>query len=434
MAFKDERRSLLSSQSLVQVPWIRVDIGKYSFGVYSRTDSTKTDKYGFYTAANIKYPNFVKDLTIVKINGQVNQYTLTMAYGVGVSDDPNFLDKVFSSVSSTRKIVFSYGDMSQPNYVYRNEEALITKIKSKFNIQTGVITYTVSAVSSAAISLAQSMTFAGGTFKPSAKIKEIMSNPKYGLHSVFTGMNESNLDKLIAGDDRQVYIATKTNISPVDYITYLVSCMVPDSYTRNDTTGSAIYVLTLHDAASYDNNILKDMEMTGTYFRVQKVEHGMAHTDAFEIDIGVGNGSKTIVTNFDVVDDENYALLYDFKNPKDEVNYVYRLDNNGQLIPEWAPAITSKNDFFMTRPSDIAWWTKVTQYPIKATITLQGLLRPAILMSYIRINVIFPGGHKHIASGLYLVTSQQDQIAAEGGYKTTLALTKISGDNTMQLT
>ena len=48
-------------------------------------------------------------------------------------------------------------------------------------------------------------------------------------------------------------------------------------------------------------------------------------------------------------------------------------------------------------------------------------------MTYIRLNYIFPGGHKHIASGLYLITKQQDTID-DNGYKTTLELTKISGD------
>ena len=48
-------------------------------------------------------------------------------------------------------------------------------------------------------------------------------------------------------------------------------------------------------------------------------------------------------------------------------------------------------------------------------------------MQYLRLNVIFPGGHKHISSGLYIVTKQVDDIN-EQGYKTTLSLTKISGD------
>ena len=69
--------------------------------------------------------------------------------------------------------------------------------------------------------------------------------------------------------------------------------------------------------------------------------------------------------------------------------------------------------------------TKVTQYPISATLTIQGLLRPAQLMTYLRLNVIFPGGHKHISSGLYIITQQQDNIDGNG-YRTTLSLTRIA--------
>ena len=146
-----------------------------------------------------------------------------------------------------------------------------------------------------------------------------------------------------------------------------------------------------------------------------------------QIDIGFGN-TGTIVTAFSVEDDENYSLLYDYTDTLEIDPYVKRLDKNGNWIDVWAPTISSKNNYFVTKPDDITWWTKVTKYPIKASITVQGLLRPAILMSYVRLNVIFPGGRKHISSGLYLVTQQKDRIDSSG-YRTTLSLTKISGDS-----
>ena len=48
-------------------------------------------------------------------------------------------------------------------------------------------------------------------------------------------------------------------------------------------------------------------------------------------------------------------------------------------------------------------------------------------MSYVRLNVFF-FGKKHISSGLYIVTKQQDDISA-GGFRTTLNLLRISGDS-----
>ena len=41
--------------------------------------------------------------------------------------------------------------MSMPTYIYREEEALITKIQTQFDLRSWVINYTVSAVSSAAL-------------------------------------------------------------------------------------------------------------------------------------------------------------------------------------------------------------------------------------------------------------------------------------------
>lgn len=97
----------------------------------------------------------------------------------------------------------------------------------------------------------------------------------------------------------------------------------------------------------------------------------------------------------------------------------------------FAPTFTSGNDNFRTRAEDVSWYTKITKYPISATLKLQGLLRPATLMQYLRLNVIFPGGHKHISSGLYIVTKQVDEINGNG-YQTTLSLTKIGGDGTLK--
>jgi hypothetical protein len=153
-----ERLSLLSSSARIQAPWIKVSIGNYTFGVFSKTESKAKDDEGFYyTQASVQYPNFIQRLEITKINGQVNQYTLSLIYPVTQTSDPNFFEKVLSSVSKTRKIVFSYGDMSMPAYIYRNEEAIITKVKQNFNIKSGgEINYTISAVSSAALNSAGS--------------------------------------------------------------------------------------------------------------------------------------------------------------------------------------------------------------------------------------------------------------------------------------
>lgn len=435
MAAQHQRRSLLSSTSLIQTPYVKVTIGAFTFGVFSKTKAKTKNLDGFYSAYNIQYPNYIQSLTIKKINGQVNQYTLSIRYPVRPGDDPNFFEKVFSSVSKTRKIIFSYGDSSMPSYCYKDEEAIITNITTNFNFGgsgtiDSVIGYTVTAVSSSALGKTGSFTFMGGKKKPSDEIKKIFLNNTYGLQTLFIGMSRKNLDELIDGGDKEVQIDTKVNISPLDYITYLVSCMIPAT-SGKDTTSKDIYILTIHDETVYDTNYQDSVALGGPYFKVTRTSYIKSQNDAYEVDIGYN--TRTIVTDFRINNNENVSLYYEYTKDLYPEEYVRRLNNKGQWEDIYAPTVTSKNNDRLTKAEDIAWYTKITQYPISGSITIQGLLRPAQLLQYIRINVIFPGGigttgeRKHVSSGLYIVTSQQDSIDTNG-FRTTLEITKISGD------
>ena len=68
----------------------------------------------------------------------------------------------------------------------------------------------------------------------------------------------------------------------------------------------------------------------------------------------------------------------------------------------------------------------MTQFPVSATLEIKGLIRPAMLMSYIKVNAFFYG-HRHISSGIYFVTKQVDRIDGKG-YRTILSLTRFAGD------
>ena len=424
MSNTKERRSLLSSQARIQAPWIKVTIGNYTFGVFDRkTKEREKNASGNYESYNITYPNYVQSLNIIKINGQINQYTLRIDYPVKFNDDPNFFEKVFSSVSNTRKIVFSYGDAATPSYVYKDEEAIITGVSQDFNLESGVISYTVNAVSSSVVGTTGSFTFISpGVEKPSKIIKDVFKNTNYGLRSLFKGMSNSNLDKLIAGDDRAIKIDTKTNISPLDYIIYLVSCMIPEGSTVNNISKD-MYILTIHDETIFDKDFEESNSLGGAFFKVTKTSNNIKQADAYEVDIGYNN--STIVTQFSITNRENFALYYDYNSKLQPEQYTRRLNNQGQWEDVYAPIYTSGNDSFKTREEDIIWFTKMTKYPISATLKIQGLLRPAQLMQYLRLNVVFPGGNKHVSSGLYIITKQVDDISGSG-YVTTLYLTKIS--------
>jgi hypothetical protein len=243
-------------------------------------------------------------------------------------DDPNFFEKVFSSVSSTRKIVFSYGDSSMPSYVYKDEEAVITGISQQFNLDASTITYTVKAVSSAIVGKTGAYNFMySGYHKPSDIIKKVFLNKTYGLQDLFTGMSKSNYNDLVASDDKVVEISPKTSISPIDYINYLVSCMLPASSTT-DNLSNEIYILTIHDDTVYDKLYNDTITHGGPYFKVTKTSNKIQNADAYEIDIGFN--TSNIVLNFSIDSNENYSLFYEYNEALHTEKYTRRLNNKGE--------------------------------------------------------------------------------------------------------
>ena len=418
-------RSLLSSQARIQVPWVKVTIGDYTFGIFDETTKAwGKDQAGFYQPFSIQFPNYIQSLEVTKINGQVNTYVLTIDYPITQHDDPNFFEKVFSSVSGTRKIIFTYGDAETPAYIYKNEEAIITNVSQTFKLQSSIINYTVTAVSSAALSTDGSITVLGTgdgvKVKPSDEIKKLFRTNK-SLQDTFTGMSSAKLDTLIAGDDMAVEIESKRNISAIDYINYLVGCMIPEGSAPG--LSKEIYILTIHDDSITSAD--RTMSKKGPYFEVKKVSTIMERGDAYEIDIGVN--TSTIVRDFQIAKRENFSIYYEYQNLAHPENYVRRIGADGLWEDKYAPTSMLKEGAFDIKSHERVWWTKATQFPINATIQIQGLIRPATLMQYVKLNVIFPGGNKHLSSGLYIVTRQVDNIGPNG-YATNLGLTRIKGD------
>ena len=97
--------NLLGNTTRVETPYVKVTIGDYTFGVMNQMDTEiRQDVRGTYRLRYVKFPNFIQSLKVVKINGQVNKYTLNISYPITEKDDPNFFEKVFSSVKTSRKI------------------------------------------------------------------------------------------------------------------------------------------------------------------------------------------------------------------------------------------------------------------------------------------------------------------------------------------
>lgn len=418
-----QKKDLLSDQSRIQVPWVKVVIGTYTFGIFDGKTKGGSGVGGTY---NVKYPNYIQDLTVTKINGQVNKYALNIIYPITQFDDPNFFEKVFSSVSHTRKIIFSYGDASVPDYTYKNEEAIITKITQQFNLTNCSISYTIEAVSSAALATDGTITelASGEPVKPSEKIKSLFKSNK-SLQNAFTGMRPGDLESLIAGDDQPVMLESQRNVSAVDYLNYLASNMIPSG--TKPGLSKDIYILTVHDDTIVDStqNSGNSNSKGGPYFKVTKTSHAAEHSDAYEVDIGYE--TSTIVRSFSIEQNENFSIYYDYQSEIHSEDYVRRLNKQGEWETVYSPTYMVRGNDFDATAKDTVWWTKATKYPITANIVIQGLLRPATLMQYLRLNVIFPGGNKHLASGLYIVTKQVDNLSTSG-YTTQLTLTRINGD------
>lgn len=413
--------NLLTYPSLVESPYIIFTVGDYKFGTYSERNIND--------AIHVNYPNYIQSMTIQKVNGQVNQYTINLVYQIQFGDDPNLLDRIFSTVGYG-KVKISYGDWSSPTFIYKEEEAIITNLTSNVDFGSSRINYTVKCTSDA-------LMLAGGyhsfprheSMKPSDLISDLLKNNTYGITDMFPGM--SNYSKvvergLIATDDQPVEIEAQ-NMDVLSYINYLVTCMssVTNAYADEDDSGvikDSVYMMSI-----YDNTFGED-GLNGSYFKVVKINSSMAAlatSGVYSVDIGFP--TDTLVMGFSVLNNNSWALLYNYSDKVEESKYIYSIDNDGNVITKYSPSIAVSSTDLKMKEKQKTWWTEMTQFPIKAELELKGLVRPAMLMTYIRINALFYG-QRHVASGLYTVTKQVDTISGSG-YRTKLTLLRIAGDN-----
>jgi len=418
------KASLLSQDTRVEAPFIRVSIGGFTMGVYDSKTTTENISNGYITTLKSKYPDYVQSLTVNKINGTVNQYKLDIKYPITENDDPNFFEKLLSSVSNTRKISITYGDFMLPEYIYKDEEAIITQVSNTFNIATSVIDYKIEAVSVSKLTLSGSYNFPSVYKKPSEEIMRILYDSEYKMTEVFTGMKDRSLVGsmgLIASDDEPLQIQTFTNISVLEYISNLVNYMRPIGSDKNSAIKNNIYVLTTFEDTTGVYG--------GPYFKVQKIQGSSTSLNQLcTYDIDIGYPTANVITEFNVKNNENWSIYYNYNKELGTSDYVKRIDNKGEVEYVYSPQLAGVNYTF--KESDSTWWTRVTEYPVTATIKLKGLLKPAILMTYVKLNVWF-FGHKHILSGYYIIKDQTDSISTSG-YFTTLTLLRVAPDEELE--
>ena len=405
--------ALVSTQNHVESPFIIVRIGEFTFG---HCDKNYKDK--LHTQFNITYPNYVDSLNITKINGAINTYVINMVYAITEHDDPNRLEKVFSSVSSTRTLYLKYGDWNVPAFIYKEEEAIITKLTTKVDLKSSKIQYTINCTSTALSLTAGSFSFEARFDKPSDVIIQLLNNERYNLTSIFRGMRNMDFTSFIAIDDKRVMIEAKPSIGIFDYISYLVSCMVYDGDVDTKLKTSCYFWCVYDDVSN---------KYGGSYFKVNRVSANTPTTvsyNTYEVDIGYPTSAS--VVDFVINNDNSWSLLYDYADKIQLPQYSHRIDDEGNIASQSSSPLTSSKVTFTTNEATRNWWSLMTQFPITATLTIKGLLRPAMLMSYVKVNTYFYG-HKHTSSGLYIITKQEDSINSSG-YRTKLSLTRVGGD------
>lgn len=413
-----QKANLQVIPTMVESPFIIATIGGFTFGSCS---GTKFDNYGLHK--DINFPNYMKSISIVKVNGALNQYTLTFTYQVAYGDDPNKLDKIFSKVASNRRITLSYGDWNAPNYVYKEETGIITSVTTSLDMASSSITYVVKCTSDAVGLSSRSFNFPSREEKPSDVIKEMVKSSKYGLSQVFTGMRDNSKvlsNNLIASNDKKVHIQAQSGVTPLEYLNYLVNCMTDSKDTDDAQLSKSQYFLTVRDDV---NN-----KLGGTYFTVEEVVSGSPVSlpaDTYEIDINYP--ADNYVMQFSLMNDQSWAILYESALEVKSQKYSYTIDGEGRMITTVAPKLIRSNATGHISAAERSWWSKMTSFPVQATLTLKGLTRHTMLMTYVKLNVWFHGGQKHLSSGVYIITKQEDKIDSSG-YRTTLTLLRVGGD------
>lgn len=393
------KSTLQISDALIQAPFVELDLGNYTIGSYKGSDD--------------EYPNHITRLEVDKINGELNRYTIGLIHQIRAGEDPNVLDKMFSSVRYN-KIHIKYGDCESQS-TFKDVEAIITNIVDNRDYAGSRITYTLYATSACNYVTGIKMNFPGVTDKPSNIINNLLYNKgeiSNALVSVFPAMTNKttvNSSGWIPSNDTVLHVDAQSNITVLEYIKYLTGCMSNATNSINDVLRNSTYYLTYEDNAS------------GSYFKIS--ERGMNSNNVqnvFNVTVGFPDGND--VLNFNIDNDTSWQLLY--KNGKVSSEFYYDVDSNGNVLEMPSKSLFNKTQILSEIQKN--WWTQMVNFPVSANLTLRGLLKPVNLMDCINIDVVFYG-QKHITSGVYVITGQVDTLDGSG-FKTNLKLVRI-GDN-----
>ena len=390
---------LSTSPILVQAPYVELTMN----GV----------KIGGYNASDDKYPNHIVGLTVEKINNKINTYTIQLIHQVRTGEDPNIIDALLNRTGYRNKVKIKYGD-SATGLFFKEEEAYIMDVSYNENVQSANIAYTIKAVSSVSFVKYSYFSYPPVTGKPSTEINNLMyhsGQSSIELQNSFSGMRtaqDAMRRNAIPTNDAVVNIPGLANASPYDRLNQLVANM----RDPNDATGT--YMLSYNDATN--DASFRIVEVT----RQDTADRNALIKNCYTLDIGFpGN---TMITSFALGNDVYWPLYYKYAGKI--ASYKYDIDYNGKITRSKVNPLDVDDKFQSKNVESMNWWEYVRSYPVSATVTIKGLMKPVLLMENVYIfSQIY--GQEDLASGLYSIIGQTDTIDG-GGCSTTLELLKIS--------
>lgn len=389
------------TKALVETPVVIVQIGDIVIG----SKEGNSDKY----------PNYVSGLSVTRTNGEINNYRLSIVHQIRVGDDPLLLDKILGA-NNFKKITISYGDC-QSGTIFENINAIITNVTMNRDYSAAKITYGIEATSAGHYITSHKMSFSAKNDKPSNVIRQLLYNSVYSteLKKAFPAMaSKTEVDSkgLIPTNDKVVHLNAKPNTDIITYFNYLVSSMSNETNTDNKTLNDSSYFIFYND----------DKE-NGAGFEIKEIKKSEASNKFNSVyEVNVGYPDENNIFEFQVTNDKSWAILYEKTVEASNANeYIYTIEDNGDISKYYTPNIVSSSGVMTESEKNL--WSFMTGFPITATLTMRGLLRPSFLTNYIKINVVFYGV-RHITSGLYAIVEQVDTLNGNG-FRTTLSLIRV---------
>ena len=211
----------------------------------------------------------------------------------------------------------------------------------------------------------------------------------------------------IPTNDDTVYIPGLKDASLLERLMQLVS------YMHDSSVIGSSFFLSFGDTVN-NTAFFKITEISQTDISSDNVKN------CYYLDVGYPGNS--FVTSFTINSDVYWPMFYKYAGTIP--NYSYDIDYSGKLISKQVNPLLLDNKYQEIDVRQMNWWEFVKTYPISASVTIKGLMKPTLLMENVYVYAQFYG-EEDMATGLYSIISQQDTINGSGNF-TTLELLRIS--------